>query len=85
MGVALARVLGDLPDLKALSIQDNRLTDESLGPILRACCNCKALKKLDVGGNKMDEDASEAMGRVARSLQLQYRGARNVQGGCRRW
>jgi Leucine-rich repeat (LRR) protein len=64
MGVALARVLGDLPDLKALSIQDNRLTDESLGPILRACCNCKALKKLDVGGNKMDEDASEAMGEL---------------------
>ena len=64
MGVALARVIEDLPDLKSLSIQDNRLTDESLGPILRACMNCKCLKKLDVGGNKMDEDASEAMGEL---------------------
>ena len=60
-GAALAEALEALPKLKVLCVQDNRFTDISLHGIINACRNSMTLTKLDLGSNKMDEQASVAL------------------------
>ena len=62
LGVALSGCLRGLPCLRSLNIRDCRLTDLSLAPILVAAQKCPTLTSLDLGSNKMDAEASSAMG-----------------------
>jgi hypothetical protein len=64
LGLALARSLRDLPNVRKLNVWECQLTDESLGPILKVVRDCPTLTSLNLGGNKMDTQASEAMGNL---------------------
>ena len=70
-----------MPNIESLNICDNRLTDESLGPILSAAAHIPTLTKLDVGSNKMDEEASEALANLLRTEDCPMRRENGMRKG----
>lgn len=61
MGLILAECIPSMPYLQSLNLKDNRLTDASLGPILKALMNVSGLLHLDISNNKMDDVSSETL------------------------
>ena len=64
LGIALAKCLHDLPGLQRLKLRDCQLTDLSLAPLLSAVQRCSSLTSLDLGHNKIDTEASAAIGQL---------------------
>jgi hypothetical protein len=61
MGLILAECLPDMPHLHSLILDDNRLTDVSLGPLLKQIVKMKDFLELDLSNNKLDEVASQTL------------------------
>lgn len=61
MGLRLANSLGQYPHLRKLCLKDNRLTNESLSPLITRCQDLKHLMKLDIGGNKVSDATWETI------------------------
>lgn len=55
VAIALAKVLPQLPSVRALNVRNNRLTDKSLIPICKAVVTMHQLTSFDLSENKMDE------------------------------
>ena len=55
---SLAKVLDGLHDVDTLLLADNRLTDQSLEPLLEAIASLPHLTSLDLSGAKMDESST---------------------------
>ena len=52
-GLLLASSFSALPAVKVLNIGDNRFTDVSLGPIMKAIQASKILEELNISSNKI--------------------------------
>ena len=64
-----AASLGDLPDVESVNLNDNKLTDVSLGPLVLALSNVPSLRALDLGCNNVGPKASSAIsGLLSRPL-----------------
>jgi len=51
MGIVLAESISGLPYIQSVNIADNQLTDESLGPIIKAIMSVPNMLLLDVSEN----------------------------------
>ena len=62
LGRAFAGCLEQMSHIESLNISDNRLREGALGPILRAASTIPSLATLNLGSNKLDAEALEALG-----------------------
>ena len=56
--ISLCKVISGLPTVDTLLLRDNRLTDDSLTPLLEAVRELPRLTALDLSGNDMDDSAA---------------------------
>lgn len=61
MGLILAECVQRMPYLESLNLDDNRLTDRSLAPILKALVNVAGFLQLNLSNNKLDDDSSKTL------------------------
>ena len=62
LAVLLAGGLNAMPSIQIINIADNNLTDRSLKPLLDAIVSNPNIIELDLSENKLDAEASEALG-----------------------
>ena len=61
MGLLLAETIAGLPFVKSINLADNKLTDVSLGPILRAIVHIPDLITLDISKNTIGPDSASSL------------------------